>query len=62
MRSCVDLLRRNMTDEAGAEVVEWVLWVGGLAMLAAALYGIVSGTLTNTIGNIIGGVTGISSS
>ena len=33
-------------NEQGAEVVEWVLWVGGIAVLAGAMYSIVGTALS----------------
>ena len=42
--------------------MEWVLWVGGIALLAGAMYTVLSGSLTNLATNIIGGMTAISSS
>ena len=55
-------LRRQVDDEKGAEIVEWVMWVGGIAVLAGAMYLIVSTKLTSTIQNIIGGLGPLSSS
>ena len=49
-------------NEEGAEIVEWVLWVGGIAILAGVLYLTVSGSLQNTISTIVGGISPISSS
>src|SRR5437016_104420 len=46
----------NVNNEKGAEVVEWVLWVGGIAVLAGVIYGVVNtalSTKTNTIMNTI---------
>jgi len=51
----------EVNNETGAEVVEWVLWVGGIAVLAGVIYGVVSNSLsakTNTIMNTIAPVTG----
>jgi len=51
----------KINNEEGAEVVEWVLWVGGIAVLAGVIYTAVSGSLsnkTNTIMNTIAPVTG----
>jgi hypothetical protein len=31
----------KINNEEGAEVVEWVLWVGGIAVLAGAIYTVV---------------------
>ena len=58
----ITLLRERLGNEKGAEIVEWVLWVGGIAILAGTLYTVVSGALTNTITNVVGGITGVSSS
>ena len=51
----------KINNEEGAEVVEWVLWVGGIAVLAGVIYTAVSGSLgnkTNDIMNTINPVTG----
>jgi Flp pilus assembly pilin Flp len=51
----------KINNEEGAEVVEWVLWVGGIAVLAGVIYGVVSGALstkTTDIMNSIAPVTG----
>ena len=56
------MLRQRVNNETGAEIVEWVLWVGGIAILASVLYVTVSGSLQNTVKTIVGGITPISSS
>ena len=46
----------KVNNEKGAEVVEWVLWVGGIAVLAGVIYGVVNtalSTKTNAIMNTI---------
>ena len=51
----------NVNNEKGAEVVEWVLWVGGIAVLAGAIYAVVNtalSTKTTDIMNTIAPVTG----
>ena len=58
----IKLLRERVGNERGAEIVEWVLWVGGIAILAGTLYTVVSGALTNTITNIVGGISGVTGS
>jgi hypothetical protein len=58
----VEMLEQRISNEKGAEIVEWVLWVGGIAILAGTLYTVVSGALTNTIRNIVGGITGVTAS
>jgi hypothetical protein len=60
--SAMELIRQRFGNEKGAEIVEWVLWVGGIAILAGTLFTIVSGQVTNLATNIIGGITGVSSS
>jgi hypothetical protein len=62
MKQAIEFLQERFANESGAEIVEWVLWVGGIAILAGTLYTVVSGALTNTVQNIVGGITGISSS
>ena len=62
LRHLVAMLRQRVNNEKGAEIVEWVLWVGGIAILAGTLYTVVSGALTNTITNIVGGITGVTGS
>ena len=58
----VAMLRQRVNNEKGAEIVEWVLWVGGIAILAGTLYTVVSGALTNTITNIVSNITGVTGS
>jgi Flp pilus assembly pilin Flp len=51
----------KVNNEKGAEVVEWVLWVGGIAVLAGAIYAVVNNSLsakTTAIMNTIAPVTG----
>ena len=46
-------------NEKGAEVVEWVIWTGGILVLAGVLYSIMSSTFTakaSAIMNSIGPV------
>ena len=63
MAKClVEMLQQRVNNEKGAEIVEWVLWVGGIAILAGALYLAVSGALQNTVNSVLNGITPISSS
>ena len=62
MTILIETLRQRVSNETGAEIVEWVLWVGGIAILAGTLYNVVSGTLTNTVTTIVHGITVVSSS
>jgi len=62
MRQAIVLLQQRIGNERGAEIVEWVLWVGGIAILAGTLYTVVSGALSNTVTNIMGGITGVTGS
>jgi hypothetical protein len=55
------MLQQRINNEKGAEIVEWVLWVGGIAILAGTLYGVVSTSLTTTIQNIVGGIGAVTS-
>ena len=57
----LETIQRQVSGEQGAEIVEWVLWVGGIAILAGTLYTVVSGALSNLATNIIsnmGAITG----
>jgi type VI protein secretion system component VasF len=51
----------RVNNERGAEVVEWVLWVGGIAALAAVIYGVVSSSLSTKVNTIMNQVAPISS-
>ena len=51
-------LREWTTNERGAEVAEWVLWAGGLALLAGAVYLAVAGQLPGAVGNVMSGISG----
>jgi Flp pilus assembly pilin Flp len=56
------LLRLLQVDnEKGAEVVEWVLWVGGIAVLAGVIYGVVSTALSSKTNDIMNTVAPLSS-
>jgi len=62
MKTCKEMVPLKLLDlnnEKGAEVVEWVLWVGGIALLAGVVFGVVNGALggkVNAIMNTIGPV------
>ena len=62
MRTYIERLRQNTNDERGAEIVEWVLWVGGIALLAGAMYTLLSGQLTSLATTIINGMGPVSGS
>ena len=62
MRTYIERLRQNTSDERGAEIVEWVLWVGGIALLAGVMYVVLSGQLTNLATTIINGMGPVSGS
>ena len=59
---CLEMIRQRISNEKGAEIVEWVLWVGGIAILAGVLYTTVSGALQNTVNTVVRGISPISSS
>ena len=48
---------RHVDNQTGAEIAEWVLWVGGIALIAGTIYSLVSTQLGNTAVNIISGLT-----
>jgi hypothetical protein len=48
-------------NEQGAEIVEWVLWVGGIAVLAGSMYSIVNTALSAKANSIMNSVIGIAS-
>jgi Flp pilus assembly pilin Flp len=60
MQTYLNILRQRMQNEQGAEIVEWVLWVGGIALLAGVLFTTVSGALNTTISNIVTNIKGVS--
>jgi len=62
MRTYIERLRQSTNDERGAEIVEWVLWVGGIALLASAMFTLLSGQLTNLATTIITGMSPVSGS
>jgi hypothetical protein len=39
-------------NQQGSEIVEWVLWIGGLAMVAIAIYGSIAAGLTTMVAGI----------
>ena len=58
----LEAVQQQVSGEQGAEIVEWVLWVGGIAILAGTLYTVVSGALSNLATNIISGMGAITGS
>ena len=48
-------------NERGAEIVEWVLWVGGIALLAGVIYATVSTALSSKVNTIMNTVLPLSS-
>ena len=58
----LETIQQQVSGEQGAEIVEWVLWVGGIAILAGTLYTVVSGALGNLATNIISGMGAITGS
>ena len=52
----VATLRQWVTNERGAEVAEWVLWAGGLALLAGGIYLVVAGGLPTAVANVMSGI------
>lgn len=43
-------------NERGAEIAEWVLWAGGIALLAGGVYLAVAGQLPGAVGNVMSGI------
>ena len=60
MQKLMEILEKRVHNEQGAEIVEWVLWVGGIALLAGVLFTTVSGALNTTISNIVTNIKGVS--
>ena len=54
-------LREQIGNERGAEIVEWVLWVGGIAVLAGTLYTVLNTQLSATFTTLLSGI-GVSGS
>ena len=62
MRTFVEMqILKLVSNEKGAEVVEWVLWVGGIAVLAGVIYGVVSSGLSSKANDIINSISPVSS-
>jgi len=61
MTTYVEMLRRRINNEKGAEIVEWILWVGGIAVLAGSLFALFSGSFTTLATNIMGSVGAVGS-
>ena len=57
--SLLKLLKVN--NEKGAEVVEWVLWVGGIAVLAGVIYAAVHTALQGRVSTIMNQVAPVGS-
>ena len=49
-------------NERGAEIVEWVLWVGAIALMTGVIYTTMSSSLQNAVNNILSSVGPVSSS
>jgi Flp pilus assembly pilin Flp len=62
MQKLMEILEKRVHNEQGAEIVEWVLWVGGIAILAGVLYTTVSGALNTKVSAIVNGISGVASS
>jgi Flp pilus assembly pilin Flp len=48
------LVRRVIRDERGAEMVEWVLWVGGIALVVVAVTAAIKQPIIDEVTAIIG--------
>ena len=48
-------------NEQGAEIVEWVIWVGGIAILAGVIYNTVNTALRAKVNSIINSIGPVSS-
>ena len=46
--------RWTVENEQGAEIAEWVIWTGGLAITAGALYTAIAMALPSAMQNIVG--------
>jgi hypothetical protein len=57
----LEKVRQQVTGESGAEIVEWILWVGGIAVLAGSLFALFSGSFTTLATNIMGSVGAVGS-
>ena len=62
MRAYLQAVAQHIDNQKGAEIAEWVLWMGGLALLAGALYASLSTALISKAVSIITGITAVSSS
>jgi hypothetical protein len=49
-------LRGWVGNERGAEIAEWVLWAGSLAVLASTIYLAVATQFPSTVANIMSGI------
>ena len=43
----------RVDNEKGAEVVEWVLWVGGIAVLAGVIYATVNSSMQGKVSAVM---------
>lgn len=58
MMTYLEMLRRQVSNEKGAEVVEWVIWVGLIAAIAGTLFAVLNPALSTAIGNIVTSIGG----
>ena len=54
MRGRLRLIWQIARDTNGSEIVEWIVWVGGMIVLATALYASVSTVLVTRLAGLFG--------
>ena len=47
------IIRRYTGNERGAELVEWAIWVGAVAVAAVAVGSLIQTPLSNAVGNVL---------
>jgi Flp pilus assembly pilin Flp len=55
-------IRELIGNERGAEIVEWVLWVGAIALMTGVIFTTMSSSLQTAINNILNSMSPVSSS
>ena len=55
------VLASRINNEKGAEIVEWVLWVGGMVVLGGIVLAALSGSIGGKVDDIINTIAPLSS-
>lgn len=54
----LESLRRRIDNEKGAELVEWAIWIGAIAVVAAAVWTGLGPAISGKVSSVISSITG----